>query len=399
MLTLSEKRLTFNYSYCQQCGACQSVCHNGALSFSARINGTKNIVVNNDKCVLCKRCVSVCPANRLLTENEYIKSLQKKEYYLAYNTNKTVRRNSSSGGACKTLIIESLKSGFVDGVYSLRRLDTYPSAIGEFYTKENLPTFDDIPNSVYHSVMVCTEIRKVQKVHRLMIVGTSCQLYALEKSLKGKYDELIKVCIFCKQQKTLGSTNFLSKVIGTSTKENKFDSQYRGIGWPGIVRINDMSLSWEKAAGLPFGRRLWCVSGCDICGDPFGCEIGSDISLMDPWGIRTQNELGETLVIVHTSIGKEIMESTANLIAERKKYNEIKPALGEEDIWRKRTLIPFFKGEEVSDIVKKAGKAEIKQRKQLQWVLETLPRMPFMFYRLLNKIVPKKRDIILKERL
>ena len=61
----------------------------------------------------------------------------------------------------------------------------------------------------------------------------------------------------------------------------------------------------------------------------------------------------------------------------------------------KRQLIPFFKGDNVSEQISKAGKEELKQRKQLEYILEKTPRMPFVFYRVLNKIYPNKRDLLL----
>ncbi|MFR5897294.1 MAG: hypothetical protein ACLUGY_23555 [Phocaeicola massiliensis] len=46
----------------------------------------------------------------------------------------------------------------------------------------------------------------------------------------------------CKQQKTLDSTRFLAKMMGTSVPPNlKFD-RYRGDGWPGIVRVDGFEL-------------------------------------------------------------------------------------------------------------------------------------------------------------
>lgn len=399
-MIIIENQAKWISSKCQQCGACRSVCPQLAISYVGCKDGITDVRIDDFKCIGCKKCNKVCPANRTLTKTTYVPSLSVKKYALAYNENSDIRHDSSSGGVCKTLIIESLKNALVDGVYSLRKLDQYPSAIGEFYTIDNIPSFDDIPNSVYHSIMACTEIEKVHKVKRLMLVGTSCQLYALETALKGKYEELIKVCIFCKQQKTLGSTKFLSKLLGTSvTEPYSFKSQYRGTGWPGVVSINDKSIAWEKAAGLPFGRRLWCVPGCDICGDPFGIEVGADVTLMDPWSIRSQNDLGETLVTIHTESGEQFLKSIPNLVVESKSYEEVRPALGEGDIWRKRALVPYFKGEEVPAIIKAAGDAEVKQRRYLERILELTPRMPFIFYQVLNKVIPKKRDKILKEKI
>ena len=396
MLRFENRRIVFLYEYCQQCGACFSSCPRKAISLVQLTNGLHKIEINEDICILCKKCISVCPANRVQQVQDYLSPLANRSYYLASNKNNIIRSESSSGGVCKTLIIEGLKSNKFDAAYSLKKTDCYPCAMGEYYTKDNIPEYDTIPNSVYHSIMACKELGKVTKTGCLMIVGTSCQLYAMEKALKGKCEDIIKVCIFCKQQKTLQCTEWLAKVMGEKINDyQSINAIYRGEGWPGNVRIMNGRLAWEKAAGLPFGRRLWCVPGCNICGDPFGMEVGADLTLMDPWKISKPNDLGETLVCAHTQKGVNLLLSIANLAVTQKDYASIKPALGEIDIKMKRQLIPFFKGDNVSEQISKAGKEELKQRKQLEYILEKTPRMPFVFYRVLNKIYPNKRDLLL----
>lgn len=229
-----------------------------------------------------------------------------------------------------------------------------------------------------------------------MLVGTSCQLRALEKALRGKYQTLIKVCIFCKQQKSIDSTRFLAKAMGASLPENlKISTRYRGNGWPGIVRVMGAELPWNRAAQLPFGRRLWSVPGCNVCGDPFGMETNADITLMDPWKIREANELGETLITVHTSEGMDLLKSVSAIALEEKSFADIEPALDLTDIRRKRELVAFFRGENVDKRIRRAGKSEQFQRALLQNMAMKLPRMPFIFYRIMCKF-PDLRNIILK---
>lgn len=396
MLSIENNTIVYNHLFCQQCGVCQPICPQQAISYSLKENGLSQIAINHDKCILCKKCINICPANTKLSYDNYFEKLLHNKYYLGYNKNELIRKESSSGGCCKTLIIEGLKQRIVDGVYSLKNIDHYPYAEGEFYTQNNIPSYNDIPNSVYHSVMAGKEIHKITKCKRLMVIGTSCQLKAIEKAIKGKYEELIKVCIFCKQQKTLNSTKFMAKIAGTRINDKfAFKAQYRGDGWPGIVRIGTSNLPWDKAALLPFGRRLWTVPGCNICGDPFGLEANADITVMDPWNIRQPNGLGETLITVHSEKGAKIIDSIKQLQLESYKYQDILPALGIKDIKRKQELTFFFKGENCSTKILIAGKAEILQRRFLIHIAEKLPKLPLIFYRIIFRL-PDLRNIILK---
>lgn len=397
MLSFIDNKITFDYLRCQQCGACGAVCPKGAITFTMRGDATHDVLVDDDKCIRCQRCVRVCPANKEENYKGYFDGFDKKRYFLGYNADNSVRRESSSGGVCKTIVIESLRQGLADGVYTLRRTDSFPFAEGEFYTKDNIPDYEDMPNSVYHTLLACRNIDKIRKCRRLIVVGTSCQLRAMNAALKGKADEIIRVCIFCKQQKTLDSTRFLAKIMGTRVPENrKFFVRYRGQGWQGIVRVNEAKLPYSRAASLPFGRRLWTVPGCNVCGDPFGTNAGADISLMDPWNIRQPNDLGETLITVHTDRGMELLRQIAAIRLEPKTFEEVKPALDLPDIWRKQQLVPFFRGEECGDVARKACKAEVLQRKFLRTLVETLPRMPLLFYRGLCHFWPDFRNRILK---
>lgn len=398
MLKFLNNFITFDYHKCQQCGICKPICPTKAISYTLLHNGLQNISINQDKCIRCKKCVNACPANKESLFTDYFEEFPNKRYFLGYNKDNFIRRESSSGGVCKTLIIEGLKSGLVDGVYSLKRSDQYPYAEGAFYTKENIPDYAEIPNSVYHSVMVCLNFTAIQKCDKLMIVGTACQLRALEKVVKNKCNILIKVCIFCKQQKTLDSTRFLAKVMGIEIPKNlKFSIRYRGTGWPGIVRMNESELPYSRAAQIPFGKRLWTVPGCNICGDSFGLECKADISLMDPWGIRMPNDLGETLITLHTEKGLHLLQQISDLELKVKTYKEVEYSLTLKDVWIKQLLIPFYRNETTHKSIIRAGEAEILQCKMLQSIFELLPQMPILVYRIICKIFPDIRNLILKK--
>lgn len=386
-----------DFERCQQCGACIAVCPTGALDYVRGHDGLLRIKVDHDKCVRCLRCLRVCPSAKPAVDvARYFDGIENRKYFLGHNSDPEIRVRSSSGGVCRTLVVVSLSLGLVDGVYTLRQSDKYPMAEGEFFTKEKMPDYDTMPNSVYHSVAQCLELAKVNRCRRLMIVGTSCQLRALSEALKGKFESLIRVCIFCKQQKTLDSTRFIAKVSGCRIPDNlQFGVRYRGCGWPGTVEINGRKMPWSRAAQVGFGRRLWTVPGCNVCGDPFGFEAGADLTLMDPWNIAGDYE-GDTLITVNSASGLELLGQIPGLTLERKTFKDVAPALDLTDVRRKQALVPYFRGEKCPARVRWAGRVEQLQRKMLRRIISLMPPKPFVLYRILCKL-PDLRNIILRK--
>lgn len=120
MLKLINNTIIYSNKHCQQCGICKSVCPKQVISFELQKDGTHKVIVDN-KCIKCKRCVNSCPANKYEGYKNYFDNFKDKKYFLGYNSNDKVRRESSSGGVCKTLIIEGLRSEYIDGVYTLKR--------------------------------------------------------------------------------------------------------------------------------------------------------------------------------------------------------------------------------------------------------------------------------------
>ena len=115
MLRFVDTKIHFDHSHCQQCGACEAVCPKQAISFRRLADGTHRVVVDDDRCIRCKRCVNVCPANKREDYGGYFDGFGEKAYFLGYNVDDGIRRESSSGGVCKTIVIESLRLGRADG--------------------------------------------------------------------------------------------------------------------------------------------------------------------------------------------------------------------------------------------------------------------------------------------
>ena len=388
MIELKNNKPSISPKLCQQCGACLAVCKRNAITSTRDANsGLLKLEIDTNKCVGCKLCYNVCPANkdsRIENIDEYCRS---KRYLFGHNKDNEIRRKASSGGVARSIIVEGLAIGFFDGVYTLRKTDEYPFAEGCFYTKENLPTFADIPNSVYHSVPLNENMAEIKKCKRLLIVGTSCQLRALNVFLKNKCEELYTLCIFCKQQKNFKSSRFIAKLAKEKIKtfEDIKSFSYRGDGWPGFCNFNGHKIPWGIAALMPFGKKLWTVPGCDVCGNPFGDN--ADITVLDPWVIHNINELGDNLIVVHSDNGQKLLSSISCIKLEEIEYGIVEKSLMISDIKRKNRLINFFRGTESDKNIIKDGELFVKKRRCLERFLEDTPRLPLIVYRMLSRLI------------
>lgn len=394
MLNIINNKVVFEYSHCQQCGICKAVCPKKAISFKRNSEGLNIVRINQDTCIKCKLCIQFCPANSNTVSPHYREIIRNRIFYLGYHKNEQIRYHSSSGGITRAIAITCLQENIVDGVYTLRKTDEYPFAEGCLYTQDNIPEYEEIPNSIYHSIPLNENIKKIQG-KRILIIGTSCQIKSAYHYLKHRTSKLYCLCIFCKQQKTIRSTQFMAKMLRTSIDiTNKFSFQYRGNGWPGSVSINKKNINYSTASSLPFGKRLWSVPGCHICGDPYAIDH-ADLTLMDPWNILKDEKIGCNLVVCHTEKGKELLQKTDCIHLTEQTFDTVEKGLSLKDIERKQQLIPFYLHQSCPIRIKLAGYSDLLQRFLYTSILEKLPRMPIVFYKIINKI-PDIRNLILK---
>ena len=388
MIELDKNSVSIDHRFCQQCGACLAVCRQNAIrSERDSKDGLLRIEIDPKKCVACKMCYNVCPANKeskIVNIDEYCSS---KKYMIGHNKDHEIRRKASSGGIARSIIVEGLTSGFFDGVFTLKKSANYPFAEGCFYTQENVPSFDDIPNSVYHSIPMNLNMAEIKRCKRLLIVGTPCQLKSLKAFIKNRCEELYTLCIFCKQQKNFKSSRFIAKLA--KEKLTSFDDirtfSYRGNGWPGACEFNGKKVAWGVAALMPFGKKLWTVPGCDICGNPFGDD--ADITVLDPWIIHKTNKLGDNLIVVHNDKGYNLLASINCIEFEEMDYSAVESSLMTCDIKRKNRLIDFFQGKESKSSIIKEGQKFVRKRRILERILENTPRLPLVIYKILARII------------
>lgn len=337
MLKFDHGTIAFERQRCCQCGVCFAACRNNALRIRPNGEGFFDVACDLDACVGCGECVAVCPSSRLPAE--CIAESQVKgaiRISIAHARSKRVRWMASSGGVARTIIRETLLQNYADAVYSL----IYPTGSGPFSetatdahhelsTEYAAPTgwevqgrwltqaprVERIPCSLYRPVPWGAGLADVKSDwRRAVLVGLPCQLKGAAVFL-ARYApkvELLKVAIFCRQQKTLGYTQCIKRMVGRPDAATAM-VYYRGGGWPGKGGIYESGRRHE--VNFFFPAKCWTLPACHVCSDCL-CAQAADVTLGDPWGLVRQKDdpLGANLVWVWTVRGHQLLEHLSGAI-------------------------------------------------------------------------------------
>ncbi len=111
---------------CTGCGTCVAVCpHDVIHMYTDEEKGTYQSSVNLETCTDCTICLKSCPP---LTWSNEPKTNQYNELigdyiasYAAYSNDKTIRRDSASGGFITSFLIYMLENKIIKGAVVVKR--------------------------------------------------------------------------------------------------------------------------------------------------------------------------------------------------------------------------------------------------------------------------------------
>jgi coenzyme F420-reducing hydrogenase beta subunit len=341
MILLDNNSFSFDIERCCQCGTCLAACTPGALFSIVRPDGLYEIKRHDDKCNSCGLCAKVCPS-RLLPDNPFLQEDWDKfrAIYQGRSSDVKIAKASSSGGVARTIIKTAIERSMYDRAYCLVKTEKYPWAKGEYLDKKI--DISSITNSMYLPVLANANLEKITIGESLLLVGTNCQLIGADNFYRKSNINTLKIAILCKQQKNFEFTRFVGRLlkeyVGMETPV-----RYRGDGWPGKMKVGQKEINYRNAAALPFGKRLWTVPGCRFCGNPFG--LNADITLADPWGLKTDEKYGENLIWIRTKKGEKLLECCRdNIIMKHVSLDESKKSVAWKEYQKKQVLINYYMG-------------------------------------------------------
>ncbi|MCD4844708.1 MAG: Coenzyme F420 hydrogenase/dehydrogenase, beta subunit C-terminal domain [Methanosarcinales archaeon] len=301
---------------CTGCGTCVALCPENAIEMA--INTKKGIYIpelNEDLCIDCGICYKVCPGYEVdfkgLNSEIFGKdpgNLLIGNYlncYIGYSTDHDIRYNSTSGGFITQILIYLLEEKIITGALVTKLKIDHPLEPQPFIarTKEEIIEASKSKYCPVPANIVLKDILNSKDTEKFAVVGLPCHIQGIRKAqqLNNKLKEkiLFVIGITCNHTPTFLATEFFLKKMNLK-KENVKKIEYRGEGWPGLMKIN---LSSGKCIFINdywssgFGQGFFPIR-CTLCCDHMA-EL-SDVSFADAWlpEIQSNDNIGTSIVII-----------------------------------------------------------------------------------------------------
>lgn len=314
---------------CCGCTACVHACPQGAIYMQEDDEGFTSPVINQTLCIECHKCISICP-----TTNPLFNSASE-ECFACINTDEDARFNSSSGAVFPLLADYILnKNGYVCGAAVDRDLVTRHIYI----TNNNRHDISRLFGSKYVQSDLGNVFVKIkqwlnQKKY-VLFSGTPCQVAGLKNFLSKDFENLLTVDIICHGVPSPGIFKlYLQEVCKQLPTIKNLSFRDKTYGWRSVkLTLRDSSgrvVLGERLGSNPylkaFQQTAILRSCCHQC--PFTrVERTSDITLGDFWKIETlsktfSDNLGTSLVICNTALGKKIFDNISTKLSKIEKFS------------------------------------------------------------------------------
>ena len=309
-----EDRVEINpgMNFCTGCGACKEICPVGAITMVKNEKGFSYPEIDAEKCIHCKKCISVCPVNSK-SVNPAVK-----EAYALKRKDEEKLKESQSGGAFSVFAEKILSEGGV--VYGVALDETCKA---EYIRVDNLNELIRLKGSKYVQADLKDTYKKVEediKTKKVLFSGTPCYVSGLKKYLGNNNTENLLTCdLIChgvpSPEVYESHLKYLGKRFGkTITDFNFRDKSFNG--WHTHMESctdEEGKMVAENSYANIFYTDACLRESCYNC-EYAGIERPADLTIGDFWGIEKvfpdmDDNKGVSLVLVNSVKGKKFWEN------------------------------------------------------------------------------------------
>lgn len=311
---------------CCSCGACAGICHQDAIKIEETIDGRFIPTVTED-CIGCGKCLQICPGINIHDFEHYIGSMDdpfKGNFISAHigkATNPLIYSEAQNGGLVTAIISSLFEKDKIQGAVVTRQNPQNP--------RENQMVIvtkpEDLLEAQKSKYTQSTALKVLSSIRdfdgELAFVGLPCHMHALHNLKKADPNLASKVKyrlgLVCDRLQTNLAFDFFAIKAGVNLQNIKsitFRDKTTPRGYPGDVSIIGKN-GLKKI--IPFEFRMaikecFTPLRCRLCFDKM--NIFSDLVSGDPHGILDCDRSGgESVCIVRTSTGKEMLDIASDL--------------------------------------------------------------------------------------
>lgn len=278
---------------CCGCGACYQSCPKKCITMKENDRGFLVPVVDEDKCVNCGKCISVC--TEISTPNFY----PVKKAFAAVAKSMSTVKTSTSGGVFGVLAEEVLvNKGVVYGCSWNNKLTAKHNRIDSINDLHLIQQSKYVQSNTDNTFVSVKKDLTDDKT--VLYAGTACQISGLRKYLGKEYENLITLEVACHGVPSPGLfRKYIEYIECTSGKEVK-DFRFRnkekhrkGEHYKFCVTFSDGSLKYNLSnEDVYYGSFL---SGKTLRETCYSCKYKkqdrvADFMLSDYWGIEKEHK-------------------------------------------------------------------------------------------------------------
>lgn len=314
---MSKIKKVINNNFCLGCGLCESICPSYKMEMHSNGFYYPQIPVDRKKgkeAIMGRVCpsvnVSAPNGNDLIWGNV-------KATYLGWANDTNVRKNSSSGGIVASLAIYMLDSGIIDGFIHVKQDEENLLENKLTVSKTREDVIKASGSRYAPSLFLNNIIQLLEKDEsKYAFAGKPCDIIAI-KNLQKEYPQyrnriVLFMAIFCGGVPSLNATK---KLLCANDFHQLQSLRYRGDGWPGFFTAkfkdgNEVKKSYNESWGNVLGH--YVMFRCKICPDTIG--LSADLTIGDGWKTKDgypdfAESDGRSFVLVRTNVGKEYLQA------------------------------------------------------------------------------------------
>ncbi|MHC4109884.1 MAG: Coenzyme F420 hydrogenase/dehydrogenase, beta subunit C-terminal domain [Planctomycetota bacterium] len=310
---------------CCGCNACFAGCPQKCITMKEDHEGFLYPEVQLEKCIDCGLCERVCPILKKTHLPTY--RLRLPQVFAAWNTDKAVRLDSTSGGVFSALAEKMFEiNGFVAGAVYLE-----DHTVAHIVTNDRLK-LDEIRSSKYlqsYTGDLFTNIKQLlDGGDKVLVCGTPCQIRAVYSFMRTDYENLITCDFICRG---INSPKVFLKYMAMlecqyGARATKIKFKNKTYGWHRFATRIDFANGKTYIKDRyhdPFMRGYLATNSfvrpsCYACRFK-GMPCQADITLADFWGIekiqpKLDNDCGTSLVLLNSEKGIDFFRSIGNQV-------------------------------------------------------------------------------------